>query len=127
MDILGDDSTRQDDFMDVEVSTWPFANDLPDTTEGGLLEGPSQRTLAGNFTRYDDFLEVEVSSRPLANDFPPYSIKGGLLKGLPWRALASSVTRQDDFMDVNISTRPHLLMTCQSQRKVAYSKDHHGH
>ena len=36
MDILGDDSTRQDDFMDMEVSTRPFANDLPDTTEGGL-------------------------------------------------------------------------------------------
>ena len=55
VDILGDDSTKQDDFMDVKVSTLSFANDLPDTTEGGLLEGPSQRTLAGNFTRYDDF------------------------------------------------------------------------
>ena len=100
MDILGDDSTRQDDFMDVEVSTWPFTNDLPNTTEGGLLEG-SSRASAGNFTRQADPLEVELSTR---NDLPE-STEGGLLEGSS-QASAGNFTRQDDFLEVDVSTRP---------------------
>ena len=81
----------------MEVSTRPLANDLPESTEGGLLEG-SSRALTGIFTRQDDFLEVEVSTRPLTNDLLE-STEGGLLEG-------SSRVRQDDLLEVEVSTRP---------------------